>query len=331
MKTITVKNLDGTNENVEIVYYFDIKDLNKTFAIISKNEKLKEGMSKVYISEVTEETPGLFKFVAITDESVWDNVKVAMKSIIQGNKMDSSKNISGVVELLGSRVIGIKDTDKEKFASISLESSFTIENPSSETPEVSVASETIADPQASTQTPVETAPVQEPTSVVPEVKEEVKPVEAEPTEESTNIFDQIAAASPTEPVAPVTPETPVMPVNSEPVVDVTSTETATPIPEPANEPVVDVASEPVPEPVFDMPEVSSEKLVTPQELYKQEGKTEQQKDAVEICFERIRAELMKKDEIIAELQAKIKELESVHNMNYQNPMSDQTLLYKQAA
>lgn len=327
MKTITVKNLDGTNENVEIVYYFDIKDLNKTFAIISKNEKLKEGMSKVYISEVTEETPGLFKFVAITDESVWDNVKVAMKSIIQGNKMDSSKNISGVVELLGSRVIGIKDTDKEKFASISLESSFTIENPSSETPEVSVDSETIAAPQASAQTPVEPAPVQEPTSVVPEVK----PVEAEPTEESTNIFDQIAAASPTEPVAPVTPETPVMPVNSEPVVDVTSTKTATPIPEPANEPVVDVASEPVPEPVFDMPEVSSEKLVTPQELYKQEGKTEQQKDAVEICFERIRAELMKKDEIIAELQAKIKELESVHNMNYQNPMSDQTLLYKQAA
>lgn len=331
MKTITVKNLDGTNENVEIVYYFDIKDLNKTFAIISKNEKLKEGMSKVYISEVTEETPGLFKFVAITDESVWDNVKVAMKSIIQGNKMDSSKNISGVVELLGSRVIGIKDTDKEKFASISLESSFTIENPSSETPEVSVDSETIAAPQASTQKPVETAPVQEPTSVVPEVKKEVKPVEAEPTEESTNIFDQIAAASPTEPVAPVTPETPVMPVNSEPVVDVTSTKTATPIPEPANEPVVDVASEPVPEPVFDMPEVSSEKLVTPQELYKQEGKTEQQKDAVEICFERIRAELMKKDEIIAELQAKIKELESAHNMNYQNSMSDQTLLYKQAA
>ena len=331
MKTITVKNLDGTNENVEIVYYFDIKDLNRTFAIISKNEKLKEGMSKVYISEVTEETPGLFKFVAITDESVWDNVKVAMKSIIQGNKMDSSKNISGVVELLGSRVIGIKDTDKEKFASISLESSFTIENPSSETAEVSVDSETIADSQASAQTPVETAPVQEPTSVVPEVKEEVKPVEAESTEESTNIFDQIAAASPTEPVAPVTPETPVMPVNSEPVVDVTSTETATPIPESANEPVVDVTSEPVPEPVFDMPEVSSEKLVTPQELYKQEGKTEQQKDAVEICFERIRAELMKKDEIIAELQAKIKELESVHNMNYQNPTSDQTLLYKQAA
>lgn len=330
MKTITVKNLDGTNENVEIVYYFDIKDLNKTFAIISKNEKLKEGMSKVYISEVTEETPGLFKFVAITDESVWDNVKAAMKSIIQGNKMDSSKNISGVVELLGSRVIGIKDTDKEKFASISLESSFTIETPS-ETPEVSVTPEPAVTSETIVQTPAEPAPVQEPTPVVSEAKEEVKPAEAEPALESTNIFDQIAAASPAEPVVPVTPEVPTMPAISEPVVDVPSTETSTPIPEPANEPVVDATPGPVSEPAFDMPEVSSEKLVTPQELYKQEEKTEKQKDAVEICFERIRAELMKKDEIIAELQAKIKKLESAQNMNYQKSMPDQTLSYKQAA
>ena len=330
MKTITVKNLDGTNENVEIVYYFDIKDLNKTFAIISKNEKLKEGMSKVYISEVTEETPGLFKFVAITDESVWDNVKAAMKSIIQGNKMDSSKNISGVVELLGSRVIGIKDTDKEKFASISLESSFTIETPS-ETPEVSVTPEPAVTSEAIVQIPAEPAPVQEPTPVVSEAKEEVKPVEAEPALESNNIFDQIAAASPAEPVVPVTPEVLAMPAISEPVVDVPSTETSTTIHEPANEPVVDVTSGPVSEPAFDMPEVSSEKLVTPQELYKQEEKTEKQKDAVEICFERIRAELMKKDEIIAELQAKIKKLESAQNMNYQKLMPDQTLSYKQAA
>ena len=29
MKTITVKNLDGTNENVEIVYYFDIKSFDE--------------------------------------------------------------------------------------------------------------------------------------------------------------------------------------------------------------------------------------------------------------------------------------------------------------
>ena len=40
---------------------------------------------------------------------------------------------------------------------------------------------------------------------------------------------------------------------------------------------------------------------------------------------------MKKDEIIAELQAKIKKLESAQNMNYQKSMPDQTLSYKQAA
>lgn len=216
-------------------------------------------MSKVYISEVTEETPGLFKLVAITDESVWDNVKAAMKSIIQGNKMDSSKNISGVVELLGSRVIGIKDTDKEKFASISLESSFTIETPS-ETPEVSVTPEPAVTSETIVQTPAEPAPVQEPTPVVSEAKEEVKPVEAELALESTNIFDQIAAASPAEPVVPVTPEVSA-PAISEPVVDVPSTETSTPIPEPANESVVDVTPGPVSEPAFDMPEVSSENLL----------------------------------------------------------------------
>ena len=193
------------------------------------------------------------------------------------------------------------------------------------TPEPAVTPETIV------QTPAEPAPVQEPTPVVSEAKEEVKPAEAEPALESTNIFDQIAAASPAEPVVPVTPEVSAMPAISEPVVDVPSTETSTPIPESANEPVVDVTSGPVSEPAFDMPEVSSEKLVTPQELYKQEEKTEKQKDAVEICFERIRAELMKKDEIIAELQAKIKKLESAQNMNYQKSMPDQTLSYKQAA
>jgi hypothetical protein len=44
MKTITVKNLDGTNENVEIVYYFDIKDLNNSPI---KPEFLKEKLSLI--------------------------------------------------------------------------------------------------------------------------------------------------------------------------------------------------------------------------------------------------------------------------------------------
>ncbi len=84
MKKITIENMDGTMEEVDLVNSFDVKDINKNFVILSKGETLKEGMSKVYISEVVEETPGVYKLIGITDESVWDKVKQAMKNIVQG-------------------------------------------------------------------------------------------------------------------------------------------------------------------------------------------------------------------------------------------------------
>ncbi len=84
MKKITVKNMDGTMEEVELVNSFDVKDINRNFVILSKGESLGEGMSKVYISEVLEEEPGVYKLVGITDESIWDKVKQAMKEIVQG-------------------------------------------------------------------------------------------------------------------------------------------------------------------------------------------------------------------------------------------------------
>lgn len=84
MKKITVQNMDGTMEEVDLVNSFPVKDINRNFAILSKGESLGEGMSKVYISEVIEENPGVYKLVGISDESVWDRVKQAMKEIVQG-------------------------------------------------------------------------------------------------------------------------------------------------------------------------------------------------------------------------------------------------------
>ncbi len=84
MKKITVQNMEGTMEEMDLVNHFDIKDINRNFVILSKGEPLGEGMSKVYISEVLEESPGVFKLVGITDESIWDRVKQAMKEIVQG-------------------------------------------------------------------------------------------------------------------------------------------------------------------------------------------------------------------------------------------------------
>ena len=84
MKKITIQNMDGTMEEVDLINSFGIDSINKDFIILSKGENAGEGMSKVYISEVVEETPGVYKLVGITDETVWDKVKQAMKEIVQG-------------------------------------------------------------------------------------------------------------------------------------------------------------------------------------------------------------------------------------------------------
>ncbi len=84
MKKITVQNMDGTTEEVDLISSFPVKDINRNFAILSRGETLSEGMRKVYISEVIEESPGIYKLIGISDESVWDRVKQAMKEIVQG-------------------------------------------------------------------------------------------------------------------------------------------------------------------------------------------------------------------------------------------------------
>ena len=84
MKKISVKNLDGTIEQVDLVNAFKITDINKRFVILSKGEVVSEGMSKIYISEFTEETPGVYSLIGITDDAVWTKVKQAMKQIVEG-------------------------------------------------------------------------------------------------------------------------------------------------------------------------------------------------------------------------------------------------------
>ncbi len=84
MKKISVKNLDGTVEQVDLVNAFRINDINKRFVILSKGEVVSEGMSKIYISEFTEDTPGVYSLIGITDDAVWNRVKQAMKEIVEG-------------------------------------------------------------------------------------------------------------------------------------------------------------------------------------------------------------------------------------------------------
>lgn len=84
MKKINVKSLDGTVEQVDLVNAFKINDINKKFVILSKGEIVSEGISKIYVSEFVEETPGVYSLVGITDDMVWNRVKQAMKEIVEG-------------------------------------------------------------------------------------------------------------------------------------------------------------------------------------------------------------------------------------------------------
>lgn len=83
MGKISIQNMDGTMEEVELVNSFKINSLNKNFMILSKGESAGEGISKIYVSEVVEEAPGVLKLVGIEDDSIWQKVKEAMKEIVE--------------------------------------------------------------------------------------------------------------------------------------------------------------------------------------------------------------------------------------------------------
>ncbi len=83
MKKISIKNTDGTVEQVDLVNAFRINDINKRFVILSKGEIVNNGMSKIYISEFVEEEPGVYSLIGIKDNAVWERVKQAMKQIVE--------------------------------------------------------------------------------------------------------------------------------------------------------------------------------------------------------------------------------------------------------
>lgn len=343
MKNISVESPNGIELSV-LVTSFDVKSINKTFAVISKNEVLSPGMSKVYICEIATNENGVNELTEIANESEWDQVIQTMKEIVRGGKVSSSKVVNDNVKMKGYKLIGIKDEQKNILANNVPESSFTVEE---STPKVEES--TIEATPSVTETPKDEV----------SVSSEIKDVPAsEPVQEENNIFDQIKAASVVEPVpdAVVTPEvskvTPVVipsvPVN-EPVekenTEIVSegspvqTEESnifdnapakeTPVtPETSKEEVTPVVENS--EPAFDMPAIEHTSTEVENKVETEISKN----DVVDACFARIKAELMKKDQIIKEQETKIanleSELKSLHNVNvYETP--GQTLTYKQAA
>ena len=347
MKNISVESPNGV-ESAVLVTSFDVKSINKTFAVISKNEVLSPGMSKVYICEIATNENGVNELTEIANESEWDQVIQTMKEIVRGGKVSSSKVVNDNVKMKGYKLIGIKDEQKNILANNIPESSFTVEE---STPKVEEA--TVEDTPSVPEIPKEEV----------SVSSEIKDVPAEePVQEETNIFDQIKAASVVEPtpdavvtpeVSNVTPEViPSVPVN-EPVKEENTEmvseqspvqteesnifdnapieETSVTLETPKEEvtPVVENS-----EPAFDMPTIESTVEPAPTEVENKVETDISKDDVVDACFARIKAELMKKDQIIKEQETKIanleRELKSLQNVNvYETP--GQTLTYKQAA
>lgn len=83
MERVSIKNVDGTTEEANVVNVFKIGNINKNFIILSKGESAGEGMSKIYISEFVESQPGVYDLIGISDENVWNMVKQAMKQIVE--------------------------------------------------------------------------------------------------------------------------------------------------------------------------------------------------------------------------------------------------------
>ena len=84
MKKISIKNMDGSLEEVDLINAFKISEIDKRFVILSKGETVNDGMSKIYISEFVEKEPGVYSLIGINDNDVWAKVKQAMKEIVEG-------------------------------------------------------------------------------------------------------------------------------------------------------------------------------------------------------------------------------------------------------
>ena len=84
MKKISIKNMDGSLEEVDLINAFKITEIDKKFVILSKGETVNDGMSKIYISEFVEKEPGVYSLIGINDNDVWAKVKQAMKEIVEG-------------------------------------------------------------------------------------------------------------------------------------------------------------------------------------------------------------------------------------------------------
>ena len=100
---IAIKNINGINENVVVVRYFQFNGVN--YLIFTKNEVDESGYQKLYISKIVNMVGN-----SITDEVEWNLLRDTIKVIAKANKENTTLPVQDLneLEINGLQLMGEK-------------------------------------------------------------------------------------------------------------------------------------------------------------------------------------------------------------------------------
>jgi len=89
---ITVVN-NGMSQNVELISYFELINTGKKYLFYTLNEKVENGLVKMYAASATNVGTNFTLENDMTDEE-WNNLKMIMKTILTGGIDSNVKYLS---------------------------------------------------------------------------------------------------------------------------------------------------------------------------------------------------------------------------------------------
>ena len=83
-KMMTIVNGDGTEEEVEVVVAFELKENKNEYVVYTKGERHNLGNIMTYVSKVDREG-GEPTLIGVEDESEWKKVKAVLRELAEGD------------------------------------------------------------------------------------------------------------------------------------------------------------------------------------------------------------------------------------------------------
>jgi len=84
---------NGINQNVELISFFEVINTGKKYLFYTLNEKVENGLVKMYAASVNNYENGFILDENMTDEE-WANLKTIMKTILTSGTDSNIKYLS---------------------------------------------------------------------------------------------------------------------------------------------------------------------------------------------------------------------------------------------